>query len=189
MTKTYLITQLENIANAKRENRMRVTNLVLENPELLPFLLEIVFNSQDKTAIKAAWILELVCLENISLLVPHFNFFIENIKSLNHDSAVRSASKICMLLAQTHSKKTNLLISNTLTKKHIDTIIETGFDWLISKHKVATKAYAMTTLYLLGKNTDWVHEELKLIIQQNMVTESAAYKARGKITLALINKK
>ena len=76
-----------------------------------------------------------------------------------------------------------------LTKTHIDNIIEINFDWLISNHKVATKAYAMQTLYLFGKNYDWVHEALKLTIQQNITTESAAYKARGKMTLALINKK
>ncbi|RXP53624.1 adenylosuccinate lyase [Lutibacter sp. HS1-25] len=189
MTKTYLITQLEQIENAKRENRMRVTNLVLKNKELFPFLIEIVFELKGKTAIKAAWILELVCAENIELLAPHLHFFVENIKKLKHDSAVRPASKICMFLAQKQASKIDIIIKNYLTKAQIDTIIETSFDWLIGKHKVATKAYAMTSLYLLGKNTDWVHHELKLIILQNMVTESAAYKARGKMTLALINKK
>ena len=43
--------------------------------------------------------------------------------------------------------------------------------------------------YLFGKNYDWVHKELKLILEQNIPKQSAAYKARGKITLALINKK
>ena len=39
---------------------------------------------------------------------------------------------------------------------------------MISDQKVATKAYTMNALYLLGKNYDWVHQELKLIIQQNI---------------------
>ena len=47
--------------------------------------------------------------------------------------------------------------------------------WL-EVEKAAVKAYTMNALFLLGKNYDWVHQELKLIIQQNIMNESAAYK-------------
>jgi len=47
----------------------------------------------------------------------------------------------------------------------------------------------MEMLYLFGKNENWIHEELKLIIQQNILNESAAYQARGKKILNWINKK
>ena len=80
------------------------------------------------------------------------------------------------------------LIKEFISEIHIKKIIEAGFDWMIGQQKVAVKAYTMNTLFLLGKNYDWVHQELKLIIQQNIMNESAAYKARGRITLALINK-
>jgi hypothetical protein len=60
---------------------------------------------------------------------------------------------------------------------------------MISDQKVAVKAFTMNFLFLFGKNSDWVYNELKLIIQQNIMDGSAAYKARGKITLSLINKK
>ncbi|WP_456376766.1 hypothetical protein [Lutibacter sp.] len=46
----------------------------------------------------------------------------------------------------------------------------------------------MEMLYLFGENYDWVHTELQLIIQQNILNESAAYKARGKKILSWINK-
>ena len=189
MTKNDLIKKLERIENAKRENRLRVAHLVLNNKELFPFLLEVTFEFQNKTAIKAAWILELVCEKELIWLMDHLTYFIENTKQLKHDSAVRPASKVCMFLAQSYTSKNNMQSKDFLTKTHIDNIIEINFDWLISNHKVATKAYAMQTLYLFGKNYDWVHEALKLTIQQNITTESAAYKARGKMTLALINKK
>ncbi len=68
-------------------------------------------------------------------------------------------------------------------------MIEAGFDWLISNQKVAVKAYTMEMLYLFGKNQDWVHNELKLIIQQNIPKESSAYLARGKKILSWINNK
>jgi len=189
MTKNYLIKKLEQIENAKRENRLYVANLVIKNKALFPFLIEIVFTNDNKIGIKAAWILELVCERKLDWLAPYLPYFTENIQLLKHDSAIRPASKICMFLAQAFTSKNDVIIKNFLTKTPIKNIIETGFDWMIGNHKVATKAYTMQTLYLFGKNYDWVHKALELTIQQNIMTESAAYKARGKMTLKLINKK
>ncbi|MEX1383642.1 adenylosuccinate lyase [Lutibacter sp.] len=188
MSKNLLIKQLTNIENAKRINRERVAFLVLENTELITYLVEIMFASDSKISIKAAWILEIVCEKNLSFIGPHLDYFTENIGNLKHDSAVRPASKICNFIAIAYNSKKDILFKNFLTKTHIDKIIETGFDWMLSNHKVATKAYSMNALFLLGKNYDWVHQELKLILQQNITKESAAYKARGKMTLDLINK-
>lgn len=189
MNKEFLILQLSNIENAKRVNRLKVSNLVLENKELFYNLLELVFEVENKLSIKAAWILEFVCSNELNWLAPHLDYFTKNMNLVNFDSAIRPISKICNFLAISYNSKNDNLIKLTLTKNHTDLIVETGFDWMISNQKVAVKAYTMNALYLFGKNSDWVHEELKLIIQQNIMNESAAYKARGKITLRLINKK
>jgi len=189
MNKDFLILQLNNIENAKRVNRLRVANLVIENPELFPFLLQLIFEFHNKTSVKAAWILELVCDKKLDWLALYLNFFTENIHKVKQDSCVRPISKVCNFIAIAYTSKKVSLMKETLTENQINTIIETGFDWMISNHKVAVKAYAMNALLLLGKNYDWVHEELQLIIQQNMVNESPAYKARGRMTLELINKK
>ena len=189
MSKTFLLNELENLGSALRVNRQRVADLVLSDPGLFPVLLEIVFDVHNKTSIKAAWVLEFVCIKNLDWLLPHLDYFIQNIDKVKFDSAVRPISKICNLLAISFNSKKDILFNNFLTKTYIDKIIEAGFDWMISDYKVATKAYTMNCLYIFGKNYDWVHQELKLIIEQNMMQESAAYKSRGKITLALINKK
>lgn len=189
MNRAYLIEQLEQMENAKRVNRMRITNLVLDNPVLLPFLLEISFETKNKISIKAAWCLELVLEQKLDWLIPHLDYFTQRISTVIFDSAVRPISKICNFLAIAYNSKKDSLTKEYLNKTQIDLIIETGFDWMISNHKVAVKAYTMNTLFLFGKNYDWVHEELKLILEQNIPKETAAYKARGKLTLALINKK
>lgn len=188
MNKEFLILQLEKMQNTKRENRLRVANLVLENCELLPFLLEITFEIKTKLSIKAAWSLELVLEKQLDWLTPHLDYFTDNISSVVFDSAVRPMSKICNFIAISYNSKKESLIKEFISDIHIKKIIEAGFDWMITKQKVAVKAYTMNALYLFGKNYDWVHQELKLIIQQNITKESAAYMARGKITLALINK-
>lgn len=189
MTNSFLIEQLDAMQNAKRVNRERVANLVITNPELMPYLIPLVFDVNNKISIKAAWTLEIVCEKKLIELVPYLDTFTQNIGNIRFDSAVRPASKICNFLAIAYNSKKENAIKQFLSKKHIDKIIESGFDWMISNYKVATKAYAMNALFLLGKNYDWVHTELKLILEQNIPKESAAYKARGKITLGLINKK
>ena len=188
MTEKDLINELTNLGTALRVNRQRVSNLVLENPELLPFLIAVVFDVDNKLSIKAAWVLEFVLANKLEWLAPFLDEFTKNISKLYLGSAVRPAAKICEFIAKDYASKNNSIFKEFLSTEHIDNIIETGFDWMISQHKVAVKAYTMTTLFLLGKNYDWVHQELKLIILQNISKETAAYKARGKMTLDLINK-
>jgi len=189
MTKNHLIKQLDQIKNAKREYRLMVANTVLKNKELFPYLIEMVFNTQNKTSMKAAWVLEFVLEQKPEWLYTYLTYFTENINILKDDSVIRPISKICLFLAQIYISKNNILLKKFITKTHIDNIVETGFDWMIGPYKVATKAYTMQTLYIFGENYHWVHEALKLTIQKNIMTESAAYKARAKITLNLINKK
>lgn len=183
MLKQELINELK-VLSALRENRIRVSDLVLQSKANFLPLLEIVFDVNNKISIKAAWILEFVCKKEINWLFNHLSYFTKNIQHVHFDSAVRPISKICQLLMQKNNKAPILNFSN----KHKEQITETCFDWMISNHKVATKAYTMQTLFLLGKQHDWIHEELKLIILKNIDFESSAYKSRGKITLKQIIK-
>jgi hypothetical protein len=189
MDKEYLIQQLDNIENAMLVNRMKVVHIVLENKELFDHLLKIAFEINNKTSIKAAWILELVCNKKLDLLAPHLTYFTENISKVQFESAIRAISKICQFLAKAYTSTQKSKIQAAIKTAHIEKMIEAGFDWLISDQKVAVKAYSMEQLYLFGKNIDWVHEELQLIIEQNIIRESCGYKARGKKILSWINKK
>jgi hypothetical protein len=101
---------------------------------------------------------------------------------------VRPIAKICEFLAKEYVAN-NQSIASKISKKHINKIVETGFDWLISNQKVAVKAYTMEMLFLFGKNIDWVHNELELIIQQNITKEIPAYQVRVKKILIWIKNK
>lgn len=189
MTKEFLILQLNNIENAKRVNRLRVANLVIENPVVFKHLLAIAFEVNNKLSIKAAWVLEFVCEEKLDWLAPYLTYFTQNISHLKFDSAVRPVSKICGFIAKAYTSKNKSEIKSEIKSKHINTIIEAGFDWLIGNQKVAVKVYTMEMLFLFGKNEKWIHQELQLIIEQNIINESAAYKARGKKILSWIKNK
>ncbi|PHR72222.1 MAG: adenylosuccinate lyase [Lutibacter sp.] len=175
-----LIKLLETKISSYRDVRERYAKHILSNKDLFLPLLKIAFEVNNKTSIRACWVLEFVLREKLEWIFPHLNYFVENISKIHFDSSTRPIAKICEFLAKDYTSKKETKIKKHLTKKHIDTIIETGFDWLISDQKVAVKVYTMESLFLFGKEKNWVHDELKLIIQQEIMNGSPAYKARGK---------
>ena len=167
---------------AYRANRQKYADEVLDNQELFPELIQLCFQTSNKNAFKAFWILEFVCYQKLEWLEQHLDFFCSQIKNLKDESAIRPAAKISQLLVLSHYKKKEVQLS----EKHLDEIIENSFDWLINDIKVASKAYSMRTLYILGQHYDWIHPELKIIITKDFPNHTAAYKAVAKEVLKKI---
>lgn len=181
--------ELQNLGNAGKDNRQRVSNIVLENKELFEPLLEVTFQFDQPISVKAAWVLEWICTHHqLNWMIPHLTFFTENLKNLTFDSAIRPCAKICEHLANAYYSKKDNELKSKLNNEHIQAIIETGFDWLITPQKIAVRAYTMNTLYLFGLENDWVHPELKHLIETKIIHESKGTKARGKHILNLIEK-
>jgi hypothetical protein len=189
MSLFYVTEQLNNMENPKRENRERVANIVLENKDFFKDLVTITFDIENKTSIKAAWVLEWICTHHhLNWIIPHLEEFTSKINTVKFDSAIRPCAKICEHLANAYYVKFDNEVKKNLTIQHIDSIIETGFDWLITPQKIAVRAYTMNALYLFGLEKDWVHPELKHLIETKIIFESKGTKARGKYVLNLIEK-
>ena len=163
-------------STAGRIDREKNRNLALRDENFLQTVISIAFNPEDKNHHKGCWILELVCEKKLKLFIPFMETFCEILPLLKNDSAIRPMSKICLFLAKSN-RRTNGIKLLQLQKTQI---IEMCFDWLIRDEKVATKVYAMKTLFIFGKSHDWIHLELKNIIQQDYVNESPAYKSNTK---------
>ena len=154
-------------------------------------LVEITFMIEDKVSIKASWILEWICTHHdLNLILPYLDYFTESIGSLELDSAIRPCAKVCEHLAVAYTHKKDNLVKETLKSEHIERIIETGFDWLITPQKIAVRAYTMNSLFLFGtlEGKDWVHPELEHLIRTQIIHESKGCKARGKHVLEQIAK-
>ncbi|MGB5436264.1 MAG: adenylosuccinate lyase, partial [Maribacter sp.] len=177
------LTQSLDYVNATRKKRMQMANLVLDSPEIVSPLFKIAFKGQDPISYKACWILEYVAKQNLDLLLPYIDLFTQNIRNLNLDSSVRPMAKICEFLTKAYFSKKMNKVKTTLTHGHLELMSIACFDWLIGDYKVAAKAYAMTSLLLLGHKFDWIHPELKLVLEQNYASGSAAYKARSRMIL------
>ncbi|WP_337967424.1 hypothetical protein [uncultured Flavobacterium sp.] len=175
-----------NYLKAYRENRLMVAQDVLENPSLFKELVSICFSPLNKNNHKACWILEFVSYEELIWLQPHLDFFCSNLKILKDESSIRPIAKVVQLLVKSHYKKDENSIQ--LSETNLQDCIEASFDWLINDVKVATKAYSIRTLYVLGNHYDWIHPELQIILNKDYADHSAAYKAVAKEVLKKIEK-
>ncbi|WGD34932.1 adenylosuccinate lyase [Olleya sp. YS] len=188
MTSNTLYQEL-NYVNHSREKRLHYANLLLADTSLIPKVLDILFMVDDKISPRAAWILEFMCGENLEAIIPHLDQFTEHMNKVHLDSAERPVAKICEYLAKAYYGKEPSKLKQALLPKHHEKIVELCFDYMINDVKVAPKAYGMNTLYLFGKDYDWIYPELILILERDFHTQSAAFKARARHILKKIKKK
>lgn len=174
---------------ASRENRMKYALMVLNEPILMEPLMNIMFKVEDKISSRAAWVFEFVCKENLEAILPLLDKFTKGLKQVHLDSTVRPVAKVCELLVIAYFSKKENRIKTTISSIHKDRIVEACFDWMITEQKIAPKAYAMNSLYLLGKEFDWIHPELITILQQEYPNESSGYKARARHIIGQIKNK
>lgn len=187
MTKEELYKELTYV-NHSRENRKKYALLVISNPELIPLVLDILFQVNDKTSCRAAWLLEFVARENLDSTLPYLDIFTEKMHTVHLDPAVRPVAKICEYLIEAYYHRDNNHTKDYLKPEHKERIIELSFDYMITDQKVAVKAYSMNTLYLLGKEYDWIHPELITILEKDFNTNTAAFKARARHLLKKLKK-
>ncbi|PCJ93420.1 MAG: adenylosuccinate lyase [Flavobacteriaceae bacterium] len=183
MTKDELYNSLSYIDHT-RKKRGEMAKIILGNLTLIRPLMGIVFMVKDPVSLRACWALEYTIKNNLSPILPHLDYFTENLNKVQHESAIRPMAKICELLVLDFFKKSNSISKTFITDEHLERIATVCFDWLIGENNVAPKAYSMTCLLLIGSKYSWIHPELKMVLEQNYEQGSAAYKARARITLA-----
>lgn len=185
MTTEALYQELKYV-NHSKEKRLHYAKLVIDNPSLIPKLLDILFTVNDKISPRAAWVFEFMCAENLNKIIPYLDRFTENINEVHIDSAVRPVAKVCEYLVKAFYSKHDNAIKKALSLKHREKIIESCFDWLINDEKIAPKAYAMSSLFLLGSDYHWIHSELVLILERDYQMQSSGFKARARHILKKI---
>lgn len=179
MSKADLFEKLQYV-KAYRDQRLAVAEYVLENKPLFPELLKFCFEVDNETRIRACWILEFVCHKKLDWLFPHLNYFLKHLPHLKDESAIRPCAKVCEMLCELYFSKKKNDLQDQLTAVQLEQLTEINFDWLIHDKKVATKAYAMHSLFLLGKRFEWIRQELKNVLEKGFSEHSAAYKARAR---------
>ncbi|MDC7993745.1 hypothetical protein [Altibacter sp. HG106] len=182
-----LLAQLS-FEKAYRKHRWQAAQWVLAHPESFNELLQIAFENDKQRSHKANWVLEFVFLEQPSLLYPHLDFFFSRLPNVSEDSSARPLSHICERVMVSYYKENETIVRTSLSEAHKKQLIECAFDWLLTDQKVACQVRAMTCLYYLGTEFDWIHPELSAILKRNISKGSAGYRSRGNKVLQQITR-
>lgn len=173
---------------AYRSSRMKAARWILDHPACMEELLSICLDpKQGDLADKACWALEFVAKEDLSLLYPHMDQFCCGLEGINKDKSLRPLAHICEMWVLAAYKKQDQLAMKAMTFACKEQLVNNCFDWLITPQKVACQVRAMTCLYYLGTEQDWIHPELQQILQRNMHDGSAGYRSRGRKILEQID--
>lgn len=164
---------------AYKVHRQQLADQVLNNQAIFPILMDYSLSNDARLGKPACWVLEYVCIAKLSWIHPYLKHFIDQLPFIENKSSKRCCAKICMLLCQRYFLDSDKSTIEALDKTDLASLVEINFDWLMNDEKVATKAYAMETLHLLGKVFIWVHPELKAILQKGIPNHTMAYKARA----------
>lgn len=163
---------------------MEMARLVLSNPDLVLPLMNIAMKIRDPKSARACWVLEFTASEDLRYLDPHLDLFLELTSAVRLESAVRPIAKICEYLILEYYSEKREKNHSKLNMGQLEHIAASCFDWLIGPFKVAPKAYSMTCLYHLGNSFDWIHPELRMVLEKEYHNGSAAYKARARQILS-----
>ena len=117
MTKDQLYKELDYV-NHSRENRKRYALLVINNTELMPLVLDILFDVDNKTSCRAAWLLEFVARENLDAILPYLDRITNEMHRVHLDSGVRPIAKVCEYLIEAYYSKYNTKTKSVLNTTH-----------------------------------------------------------------------
>lgn len=173
-----LVKILHDVRNAKKAYREQGADEILRRPELLGCLIDATFFDDRELSVRAAWVLELCCLEEPRLIIPHLQNFTLRLHELKDESALRPAAKICALLSRLYAEEPWEPFDPD--SEWIGALVSSGFEWLTGPHKVATQVFAMDTLYHWGLRFDWIHGELLSILDQAYGGGSPGYRSRAR---------
>lgn len=158
--------------NASTENRNRMRDCVLQQPELLQELITFGTDLNNKNHHKGVWIIEMLAEHQTEMLFPFIDRISQTISEYRNDSAIRGISRVAYFLGTSDKIK--------LSESQQEKLTEICLDWLIRDERVACKVYAMKTLHHFGKKEPWIADEVKEIVSRDYATQSAGYKAAAR---------
>lgn len=188
MTKEQLHLQL----NSGRLSKPTIDVLVKElirHPNLVEVLINEVHIEDKAGTFNASWVLDHLMRKELVYLLPYIDEFSSKLENLTSESCIRPIAHICQILCEAYFVKNDEIFNSTIKTVHFEHLVNACFDWLIGEHKMAAKVFSMTSLLYLGEKFDWIHPELKIVLENTIANGSAGYQNRAKKTLMALNTK
>lgn len=172
--------------NSGRLSKPQVDSLVsglVDHPKLAKSLFQEVLMEDREGTFNASWTFDHLMRKKLEYLLPFFDDFSTQLGELKTESCIRPMAHVCEMVCIAYFKKKDPVFVQHITDGHLEKILTVCFDWLISPMNMAPKVFSMTCLYYLGLKFDWVHPELRLILEDTFATGTTGYQNRAKKTL------
>jgi len=178
--------QLYTALDSGRISKSQIDGLVLQledEPLLAQVLYQKVLIEDKEGKFNASWTFDHLMRKQLVFLIPFIDEFTNGLAELKSESCIRPIAHVCEMVCEAYFRKKHPLFVENVKDNHLESMVTACFDWLISPMNVAPKVFAMTSLYYLGLKFDWVHPELKLVLEESYASGTTGYQNRAKKTL------
>jgi hypothetical protein len=165
MTRAVLFDQLEKLV-PYRVVRERIGHEALKNglvKELIQFA-----HHESKVSHQACWCLEFSYFKDTSCIYPFIDDFCVLFTTPINSSGMRSLTKMGAHMIKSYYSKRTHPIQQVLTVEHRECILNGCFDQVIHLDKTANLVFSINSLYELGKEFDWIHEQLAQLLEKKL---------------------
>ena len=153
----------------------KIVEWVGNSQERFDELFRLFLNDEYRVVQRAAWPVSYCAIANPGLIKKHFGSLLTNLQKPNlHDAVKRNSIR--------------LLQDVPIPRKYQGDVMTICFNYLVSPTEpVAVKAFSLTVLGKLANNYPEIIPEIKLLIEDQLPQQTAAFKSRAKKLLKLFH--
>lgn len=159
-----------------KKQAVKIAKWIGNNPVSFKQLMQLFLFDEYRIVQRSAWIVS-ICVENHPALIkPWLQKMLLKTQEKNvHDAVKRNVMRILQFVE--------------IPKSLQGIAAEIAFQFLANKNEaIAIRVFSMTVIFNLTQKEPDLKNELRLLIEENMPYEKAAFKSRGKKILKALSK-
>jgi hypothetical protein len=151
-----------------KSHALTIANYACESKKNFRELMNCFLDDQYRLAQRAAWSVCFAAKKKPEMVYPHIKDLVSVLEKKNvHDAVIRNSVRVLQEIE--------------IPEKYHGEVMNACFQFLEKPSTaVAIKAFSLTTLFNLSKKYPDIKPELKLIINDSLEHETAAFKSRAK---------
>lgn len=155
-----------------KTHALAITEFAVSSEENFKELIDCFLSKDIRVAQRAAWSVSWAAQKKPEIVQPYIGILVDQLKRKDvHNAVIRNSLRI--------------LEDLTIPEKFHGEVMDACFQFLQNRETaIAIKAFALTVLFNLSKIYPEIKNELRILIEENMDYETAAYRSRGKKILA-----
>lgn len=160
-----------------KADALRITEYACSSPRHFKALIDCFLSNEYRLAQRAAWSVSWAARSKPALVMPFIKNIVEQLQRTDvHNAVIRNSMRI--------------LEDIDIPEEHHGSVMNACFAFIEKPSTpAAIKAFSLTTLYNLSKQYPEIKPELKLVIEERMNNETAAFKSRANYILKRLAEK